>query len=408
MNSTIIYANAIFTAAKKEEVKPFKFSSNTVPDGFSESAARLWFVFWELYGKGNWHKKALIKEAYGTGAGTEEFVEWWEKKMLNPNPLAKIKPPEKQMGMVVSIWKYFANKRGVVPFEKGHTYNQEAKDMFKTAYTRRREALVGVAKKVLNGLVKEGVIFKKSVKKEKLDDINFSKKHFVIDSYIAFQTKDGVFPSKTISDVLRKCHFIDTVKDEPKFNSLKHKGSSIHLVKDKKDVYIFISVRLTDVEAMYFTNKKDTTDIRDITTRLFKKVKKYMKTEAFKKTELKAMLLAAKEKEIPAGEVSEEKDPQEQPQQGKKQILFVEDELNTTEQKLLEDLEKEFSEMESGELFNTYNMNFIRDVGDPTYQYFLTKQLIEECVERELKIPTAWSRIVTDPQKYLIDYEEEF
>lgn len=355
----VIFENLVasLTAAKKA-TEP---GPNTPPKYISDKGKEIWSDFYEKY-------KDKIKEASNT---TEQWT------------------------IAIAIWRNYALKRNVPPFDEKATPSSEQEEHVEYIRNRlysTREDLKSSSTSILKKLGRSGLI--KRVLKEKVQGVKHSSKNnsYKLISYIEIILANGIDnDSKKVYNFFNENKF----KKQGKYFRKKVKTAGYISVRDHPDkenrLLMRLVIKFNEQQVKFLLNAtdKEIKDKKNVKKELSKWLKTLLKdTGQISKEMVKRFIASAN---LLGEEVDEDG--------------VNENELTQDDIEVLNELIERAKE-DPEQAVTTYNIEYIRSLGNKNYQVELVKRLVDE-LQDEVNIPEHWHGILEDPDLYLEEDESE-
>lgn len=331
----------MFVAAVKKIKKP---SATNPPLGLSKKGLSKWPEFWEKYGK----------------------------------QLQKVKNVEDRWAAAVSIWRNWAIKRNIPPFAptQAPELDQDAREAMANRLSNARIKVANKLRSTIRKLVRADLISK--VAKEKLISVDYNgqKGGYVVVTLIKATLTKGSKLAE-FSEPMAKLGFF---KKGSKFE-VKLASHTISVQVSKTYLEATCTMIFTPQQIKYFLDLTDD-DLKNknlVIKKLFKAMRKEHKETAIDKHDVMASTMTFLDED---------------------EIDF-EQELDKPDQLAISEIISGLKGSDLSQAAQTFTLAYIRSLGDPLFQYVLTKRLVDLFESSGQPVPTSWRQILESPNRLL-------
>jgi len=324
------------------------------PNGISDKGLLIWPEFWKKYGK-------LVRPY------KDDYLRAW--------------------ATAVAIYKNYALKRNIPPFSASASYlNQDSSEYMKKRLTGNRDKIVKKLGTTLKLMSNKGLTT--GILKERIDSTIFNKKtgnYNIISKIEVKLPKDTSFISPDIKQFFQSRGF---AKKHGKFEFTEGPHRIFVYKSDKKSRLLINNVLSFTPQHIKFIlglNDEDMKNKKKVEAALSKEYKKLITKNAIT-NKITGYVLSFIDK------------------RNRKNMIDFNVPLDEEENKSLEKVISIMSKLDPEDIKNQYDMNYIRSLGTPLYQFNLIKQILrilDTDDNEENKTPDIFKEAIKDPNSYL-------
>lgn len=324
-----------------------------MPPDITPKAAKLWPEFFEKY-------KKLIK-------GKDE--------------------PEEQMKIAIAVFRNYAIKRNINPFNKTSENALDLRDNIENRLRSNRSRILSKTLTIVRKLKKLSNFGR--IYKEVLDEISVTNKTITINSSFKITTSDSIFKGDTKKYIraIKECSIKKGNYSFPVGDKYKHSITISEPESGMALVTMSLVFPKQFAEYVVILPEEDFKDNKKVEKAISKEYKKLIKDVPFNIDRAKAVKVTA-EADTNTDELHDF-------------IDFSKIELSQSQKDMLVEIEERNMETPIMELETKYNLNYLRSLSSPEYQYSLVKLLVKIANTRGEAVPVSWESILKSPNRYL-------